>query len=163
MNKTGQKRRRERQAEERRQQKLAEKIAKANLSGSGEGPREHGTGRVPGARPGIYKGVQMRSQLEIRFAAELDERGIRWFYEGEALGAAQYLVDFYLPDLGTWVEVKGAMTAKDRQVLPEIARTLKTERQQRLLLYSGSGPCYAINPSGFREVERKNFWAELMK
>lgn len=105
----------------------------------------------------------MRSQLEIRFAAELDERGIRWFYEGEALGAAQYLVDFYLPDLGTWVEVKGAMTAKDRQVLPEIARTLKTERQQRLLLYSGSGPCYAINPSGFREVERKNFWAELMK
>ncbi len=105
----------------------------------------------------------MRSQLEIAFASELDERGIKWVYEGEALGAAQYLVDFYLPDLGVWVEVKGRMSPKDRQVLPEVAKMLKSERDQRLLLYSGSGVCYVINPSGFREVERKHFWSEVMK
>ena len=123
---------------------------------------EHGAGRRPGARPGIYKGIQMRSQLEIRFAAELDERNIRWFYESEALGDAGYLVDFYLPDLGVWVEVKGTMIAKDRQVLPDVARHLKEARSHRLMMYMQS-KAYVINPSGFREIEAKRFWDELVK
>jgi hypothetical protein len=121
-----------------------------------------GSGRTYGARPGKYKNVQMRSQLEIRFAADLDERGYRWIYEGEALGDAGYLVDFYLPDLGVWVEVKGRIEARDRQVLPEVARTLKTARGHRLMMYTQSGPCYVINPSGFREIKRKDFWTELL-
>ncbi|HVU12024.1 MAG TPA: hypothetical protein VHD90_12140, partial [Phototrophicaceae bacterium] len=153
-------RKREREEEKRkaREAKQAEKLA-ANP------PQEltHGAGRVVGARPGIYGGIQMRSQLEIRFAAELDERGVKWVYEGEALGAASYLVDFYLPDLGVWVEVKGRFEARDRQVLPEVAKYLKTERKHRLLVYTGSGKCCVVNPSGFREVERKNFWGELMR
>ncbi len=143
-----------------REAKLAEKRA------SNPDPPQiltHGSGRTVGARPGIYGGVQMRSQLEIRFAAELDERGIKWVYEGEALGAASYLVDFYLPDLGVWVEVKGRFEARDRQVLPEIAKMLKSERKHRLLVYTGSGKCCVVNPSGFREVERKDFWGELMR
>lgn len=114
-----------------------------------------------GARPGIYKGIQMRSQLEIRFASELDERGIKWIYEGEALSETSYLVDFFLPDLGTWVEVKGRFEARDKQVLPLVAKYLKTERKQRLLVYTGAGKCCVVNPSGFREIERKNFWSEL--
>ncbi len=105
----------------------------------------------------------MRSQLEIRFAAELDERAIKWVYEGEALGGAGYLVDFYLPDLGVWVEVKGRFEARDRQVLPEVAKFLKSERKHRLLVYTGSGKCFVVNPSGFREVERRNFWGELLR
>lgn len=123
----------------------------------------HGAGRTIGARPGIYKGIQMRSQLEIRFAAELDERNIKWIYEGEALGASSYLVDFYLPDLGVWIEVKGRFEARDRQVLPEVAKILKTDRQQRLLVYTSAGKCCVVNPSGFREIDRKNFWAELLR
>jgi len=123
---------------------------------------QHGAGRRPGARPGIYKGVSMRSQLEIRFAAELDERNIRWFYESEALGDAGYLVDFYLPDLGVWVEVKGTIIAKDRQVLPDVAKHLKQTRQHRLMMYTQS-KAYVINPSGFREIEAKKFWDELVK
>jgi len=126
-------------------------------------PPAHGAGRTVGARPGIYKGIQMRSQLEIRFASELDERGIKWVYECEALGEVSYLVDFYLPDLAVWVEVKGRFDARDRQALPEISKFLKTERQQRLLVFTSSGNCFAVNPTSFREVERKNFWAELMK
>ncbi len=123
---------------------------------------QHGAGRRPGARPGIYKGVSMRSQLEIRFAAELDERNIRWFYESEALGDAGYLVDFYLPDLGVWVEVKGTIIAKDRQVLPDVAKHLKETRQHRLMMYMQS-KAYVINPSGFREIDAKKFWDELVK
>jgi hypothetical protein len=164
-NKLGAKRRRAAAAAERQKQRLAEKIEaqKAQTDGSSTGPTTHGAGRMPGSRPGVYNGIQMRSQLEIRFAAELDERGIRWVYEGEALGAASYLVDFYLPDLGVWVEVKGRFEARDRQVLPEVARFLKIERKQRLLVYTSSGKCVVVNPSGFREIERKNFWTEIMK
>ncbi|MEP7291040.1 MAG: hypothetical protein ABI835_04620 [Chloroflexota bacterium] len=151
----------EREEEKRkaRAAKLAEKLASAPP----QQPLTHGAGRTVGARPGIYKGVQMRSQLEIRFAAELDERSINWVYEGEALSDSSYLVDFYLPDLGVWVEVKGRFEARDRQVLPEVARILKAERKHRLLVYTGAGMCCVVNPSGFREVERKNFWSELLR
>ncbi|MCC6804354.1 MAG: hypothetical protein IT319_15840 [Anaerolineae bacterium] len=153
-------RKRTREAEKRkaREAKLAEKLA-ANPPQ----PLTHGAGRTVGARPGIYNGVQMRSQLEIRFASELDERGIKWVYEGEALGESGYLVDFYLPDLSGWVEVKGRFEPRDRQVLPTVAKYLKTEHKHRLLVYTSSGTCYVVNPSGFRAVERKNFWGELLR
>ncbi|MBC8098205.1 MAG: hypothetical protein H7Y11_02070 [Armatimonadetes bacterium] len=165
--KAGAKRRKAAAAAERQQARLAKKIAlqaeKAQANGIPDGPTTHGAGRMPGARPGIYRGVQMRSQLEIAFASDLDERGIQWVYEGEALGEAQYLVDFYLPALGAWVEVKGRISPKDRQVLPEVAKMLKTERQQRLLMYCGLSKCYVVNPSGFREIDNPHFWLELAK
>jgi hypothetical protein len=150
---------REEEKRKAREAKLAEKAAATPP----QQPLTHGAGRTVGARPGVYKGIQMRSQLEIRFAAELDERGIQWVYEGEALGAASYLVDFYLPDLSAWVEVKGKFEPRDRQVLPDVARYLKSERQHRLLVYTSSGKCFVVNPSGFREVERKNFFGELVR
>lgn len=151
--------------EERMQEKRAAYIQEHQArSADGTAPEpKTGSGRTVGARPGKYKNVQMRSQLEIRFAAELDERGYRWIYEGEALGDAGYLVDFYLPDLGVWVEVKGSIDARDRQVLPEVARTLKAARGHRLMMYTQSGSCYVINPSGYREVKRRDFWTELIR
>jgi hypothetical protein len=151
--------------EERMQEKRAAYIQE-HQARSADGPISEpktGSGRTIGARPGKYRNVQMRSQLEIRFAAELDERGYRWIYEGEALGDTGYLVDFYLPDLGVWVEVKGRLDARDRQVLPEVAITLKTARGHRLMMYTQSGPCYVINPSGYREVKRQDFWTELVR
>jgi hypothetical protein len=119
-----------------------------------------GAGRRIGARPGVWRGVMMRSQLEIRFATELDERNIRWIYESEALGEASYLVDFFLPDLNTWVEVKGKFEARDRLVLPQVAKFLHTQRQQRLLVFTSS-KCIVVKPDGFQEIAHKNFWTEL--
>jgi hypothetical protein len=65
-----------------------------------------------------YAGCRFRSRLEARWAVFLDTLGIRWEYEPQAvelswrlnLGDAplNYLPDFYLPDLDTWAEVKGA-------------------------------------------------------
>jgi hypothetical protein len=69
------------------------------------------------ARPTVYRGIQMRSRLEARWAAHfdsgcwVDEPGFAWRYEGLAFADrhGQYLPDFVLtvPDVPTsYVEVK---------------------------------------------------------
>lgn len=59
------------------------------------------------ARPTTYRGIQMRSRLEARFAAGLDSLGARWVYEPRAFadGHAQYLPDFQIGG-HTFIEVK---------------------------------------------------------
>lgn len=55
------------------------------------------------ARPTTYNGIRMRSRLEARFAAKLDEWRAQWTYEPLAYANAhgQYLPDFRLaPVLG---------------------------------------------------------------
>lgn len=59
----------------------------------------------------VYKGYRFRSRLEARWAVFFDALGIEWAYEPEGydLGAAGwYLPDFWLPQLGIHVEIKGA-------------------------------------------------------
>jgi hypothetical protein len=63
------------------------------------------------ARPTKYKGIQMRSRLEARFAAYLDLIGADWRYEPEAFAdeRGQYLPDFEIVRDGSprqFVEVK---------------------------------------------------------
>lgn len=49
-----------------------------------------------------------RSKTEARWAAFFDSIGVRFQYEPTKfnLGYCRYVPDFYLPDLGTWIEVK---------------------------------------------------------
>lgn len=57
-----------------------------------------------------YKSYRFRSRLEARWAVFLDRIGVRWEYEKEGynLGAAgYYLPDFWLPDFGVFLEIKG--------------------------------------------------------
>ena len=121
-----------------------------------------GAGRRPGPIPGIFKGVQFRSQLEIRFAAELESRSIRWAYETERLGEGNYLVDFHLPDLKAWVEVKGRFEPRDNYLLKDVATYLKEARGERLFVYT-SGACFLVYPSRFTEIKRKDFWERLLE
>ena len=63
------------------------------------------------ARPTTYRGIQMRSRLEARFAATLDAIGHPWQYEPRAFGSrdGQYLPDFLVdnPVIGPlYIEVK---------------------------------------------------------
>jgi hypothetical protein len=53
------------------------------------------------ARPTTYNGIEMRSRLEARVAAWLDDVGIPWEYEPRAFASAQgqYLPDFQLGGL----------------------------------------------------------------
>jgi len=72
------------------------------------GPRTHWV---------THRGVKMRSSWELRFAAALDRRGIEWSYEPRRfdLGEMTYLPDFYVPQFGAYVEIKGWFDPKSQQ------------------------------------------------
>ena len=66
----------------------------------------------------FYKGFRFRSRLEARWAVFFDAMGVNWLYEPEGFelpNGMYYLPDFYLPDLGIWVEVKGSKTKEDEE------------------------------------------------
>lgn len=70
-----------------------------------------------------YAGHLFRSRLEARWAVIFNSLGIRWEYEpqGYLVGEDRrpYLPDFYLTDLGWWVEVKGASDRLDVSLLTD--------------------------------------------
>lgn len=61
------------------------------------------------AIPTTYKGIEFRSKLEASYAKTLDELGIKWTYEhnGYEIEGVKYLPDFWLPEISTFLEVKG--------------------------------------------------------
>jgi hypothetical protein len=80
------------------------------------------------ARPTTYNGIEMRSRLEARVAAFLDERGIAWEYEPRAFGTkrGQYLPDFRLTTFlnrPLYLEVRG--TVDDVHKLLEIRHQME--------------------------------------
>jgi len=152
--------RRSKAAEKEAKRKERESKKKAKLQKEGKPHPKTGAGRTFGAVPGIFMGVQMRSQLEIRLAAELEERGIKWIYEEERLGGGNYLVDFHLPDLSCWIEVKGKFEARDRFLLKEVAEMLGKERNEKLYAYT-SRRGYHITKDEFISMKHAEFWEEL--
>lgn len=62
------------------------------------------------ALPTVYRDTEFRSLLEACWAATLDSFGIEWEYEPKTFdlpSGTRYLPDFHLPEIGTWLEVKG--------------------------------------------------------
>ncbi len=68
------------------------------------------------AIPTTYNGVNFRSKLEASWAMWLDEQKIVWSYEPEGfdIGGVWYLPDFYLPEINTIIEVKGALQGLEK-------------------------------------------------
>lgn len=76
------------------------------------------------ARPTTYKGIQMRSRLEARYAAWLDGIEADWQYEPQCFADdtfGQYLPDFVVRDVhvvgrrrSVYVEVKPLRLTKER-------------------------------------------------
>ncbi|MGW6970371.1 hypothetical protein [Streptomyces sp. NPDC054952] len=67
------------------------------------------------AVPTAHSGTHVRSRLEADWARTLDGLGIVWKYEPELItlpSGIQYLPDFWLPEIGTWLEVKGPTTPR---------------------------------------------------
>ena len=60
------------------------------------------------AKPTLYRGILFRSRLEARWAVLMDSIGIKFEYEAKQfqLEDGQYLPDFWLPDIGAWLELK---------------------------------------------------------
>jgi hypothetical protein len=71
-----------------------------------------------------YAGYRFRSRLEARWAVFFTTLGINWQYEpqGYTVGRTKtpYLPDFLLPDLQTFVEVKGDPARLDLNLLAEL-------------------------------------------
>lgn len=67
--------------------------------------------------PSRYKGIEMRSKLEVWYAQFFDQHRIQWAYEpqGFDLSGVKYLPDFHLPEIKTILEVKGVMDAYDAE------------------------------------------------
>lgn len=119
--------------------------------------KKHGKGNRVGAIPGKFMGIQFRSQLEIRFATEVQKRGIEWIYEEERLGDGNYLVDFHLPNKKAWIEVKGRFEARDHFLLKEVAEVLE-HRGEKLYVFT-SGKPMIVTSDEFTPIPRKEFWA----
>ncbi|MCX5079161.1 hypothetical protein OHA84_01490 [Streptomyces sp. NBC_00513] len=67
------------------------------------------------AVPTAYSGTHVRSRLEADWARTLYGLGIVWKYEPELItlpSGIRYLPDFWLPEIGTWLEVKGPTTPR---------------------------------------------------
>lgn len=90
-----------------------------------------------------YHGCRFRSRLEARWAVFFDRLGVRWEYEpqGYRLGSngKPYLPDFVLPDLNTFVEVKGDPKKLDLGLL---AAATETRTEQCFVLVLGPVPTY---------------------
>lgn len=127
-----------------------------------KGKGKVGNIRRYGAIPGVFQGVQFRSQLEIRLATELTSRSIDWIYEKERLGQGNYLVDFYLPDHKIWIEAKGRFEARDHYLLKDVAEVLEAERHEKLYVYT-SGKCFHVTKTDFEPLKRKQLWEIIQK
>lgn len=62
------------------------------------------------AKETTFLGTKFRSALEANWAATLSSLDIAWEYEPRLIrlpSGCNYLPDFWLPQIGTWLEVKG--------------------------------------------------------
>lgn len=112
------------------------------LKGFMAGSKNPHYGKPLKPRWGKYKEVNMRSGWEIAYAKWLDSKNIEWQYEPRAfdLDNTTYTPDFYLPEHGVYVEIKGWMTelAEDKikrfqNIYPDIDYMLLEEKELRLL------------------------------
>lgn len=94
----------------------------------------------------LYKAIAYRSRLEARWAVFFDALDIKYEYEKEGydLGASGwYLPDFWLPQYGIWVEIKGQEATK-REI--EKCKALALGTQTHVFLLSGL-PEYDVRSS----------------
>jgi len=63
-----------------------------------------------------YKGINMRSSWETKYAKYLDSKGIKWLYESKTfkVGSSNYTPDFYLPKTNEYIEIKGWYTTESK-------------------------------------------------
>jgi len=108
------------------------------------------------ARPTTYRGIEMRSRLEAKFAAHLDEDGTVWEYEPRAYAnqRGQYLPDFVIRDPGEapwFIEVKPTIEAA-LAILERVEIVLDSEPDAFLLVVVWGIGSYSNRPGRRRWV-----------
>lgn len=97
-----------------------------------------------------YNGYKFRSRLEARWAVFFDSLKIRYEYEPEGFVLSDnicYLPDFYLPQLGVYVEVKASFEMLTEDDIIKIDSFSMQENSQLLLIVGspGSQIMYLLN------------------
>lgn len=112
--------------------------------------------------PSFYNGVTFRSRTEARWAVFMDQLGVRWMYEHEGfeLPSGRYVPDFWLPQMGRYLEIKPScfvpFAIRDGQFRDseEVVRMqeLVAHTKRELVLFLGSpgeqGPALNGSPYG---------------
>lgn len=95
-----------------------------------------------------YRGILMRSRLEVRWAIYFDVLSIEWKYEPDRIrlaGGRVYKPDFWLPGHKVWVEVKPKMF------------TVEQRRKCKALTQHTGFPCLML--AGLPEYDTHESWA----
>ncbi len=88
------------------------------------------------AKPRMLHGVQFSSTLEAKWAHHLGAVGISWDYEPRYIrlrSGQLYKPDFFLPNLGVWLEVKGLPSPQTLDKPAQLARALEGSGQHVLV------------------------------
>lgn len=96
--------------------------------------------------PTTYNGVLYRSKLEADWSRFFDRHRMKYAYESEGfdLGGLWYLPDFYLPEIKTFVEVKGALDDEDEAKLFALARAAAPKGIMVILAEAPAGERYRL-------------------
>lgn len=99
-----------------------------------------------------YNGYKFRSRLEARWAVFFDAVGLKYEYEKEGfdLDGIYYLPDFWLPELKTWIEIKGDIPSKEER---KKCSLLAGKIKNRVYLLHGDIPYIPIK----NEKEKNNY------
>ena len=98
----------------------------------------------------VYNGYRFRSRLEARWAVCFDALNIKYKYEPEGFDLGDgyyYLPDFYLPEQGVWVEIKGQkLTEEEREKIERfcINKCDMANGGERFRLFEGEIPKEAV-------------------
>lgn len=80
-----------------------------------------------------YNGYRFRSRLEARWAVFFDALGVKYEYEPEGFelsDGTKYLPDFYLPESGWWVEIKGSMSDSDLHKIMQFRKDMSSKTNE---------------------------------
>lgn len=90
------------------------------------------------AIPTRYRGYHFRSRLEARWAVFFDHLCVEWVYEREGfnVNGTPYLPDFWLPEIGVWLEVKGERD----EAAAELVKGLADVTGEAAVIWTGLPP-----------------------
>lgn len=123
------------------------------------------------ALPSWYGGTTFRSKLEADWACTLDTFSIVWEYEPETItlpSGKTYVPDFWLPEIGTWLEVKGPGVPRVEKAY-ELAETLACRCKGRCSCDHHGGALVLIGhiptPLKFRNEgnDSGNYWVRARR
>lgn len=89
-----------------------------------------------------YNGHHFRSRLEARWAVFFDALGVRFEYEAEGydLNGVWYLPDFWLPEIGCFVEIKPPLDEDGTHLIEGCVRLAIASKRNVLVVYGNPWP-----------------------